>query len=1056
MSGQPVLQDDNTSLVDEAGDDPLNLGNSDSGAPNETGQLDWAGCISALQISLRLRFPTPYLYLKWAFQAEAAKDKTHPAPTSYAGLKKLFAGVRRSPYALVRALRRFYALNTNLGPGISVIVVMVIAGINMDFSAILYTYAGLSLFDPTAREPQDASLQPRWMNYRIPQLDHMYWVHFGLTTAVVVLSWLWPYLPWSREWCAWILAWVYGETVQMNEETIENNSKKTDDAAGSQVQDGATTTAMNPNVTKAMKRVEYSKIEDKPRLEGHTYNHGQMQNIIDALGTKLETLKEEMLRTFDLTEDINRRQKRWEKRPKTLQTMFNSDIPETIRNFQVLWRTIKVDVPSASLTNVSVNYVVVLTQVAELYFLLFDYAPKKTEEALRFLEIAAGHQIRAVEVWPDAEQVKLFEASDFYLDTILKSRFDVPIPLGKNGDLSAATIFAHLKFLKKRLPHSYWFLAQPTPMIVSLFTTATTLYRHAIIADHKIQDTAHDSAWVDKVPITRIVTWRSEVEGESGDIKTVGDIQDWVLKLYNDIEAEWFPGVHPEKPTAAKPKAVFLPKPNLAFMALRQFVEQERSSKEFKQPKQPEQPKEFKQPKQPKQPEQPKQIKQPKQPEQPEQPEQPKQPKPNWFPLAAAADTFRLVGSRLVKAGKLDEARPHLTNARDLFDDLKDAGPELYKQYEGNHADSLRLLARSDSGLAFEAPHFFVLFVARNRAGMPIMLKSTTKHLLNGACHLFKRMKGNEAGAWTGEYADSTRRYATLMAASEGDEHHTVDLCNISTQLFASIKAQVWAAEHYGALLLQNWIIQTLLDDDESTYWNNASADADILDKAIDDSWTVDIHTQWLALYLRIHLINHAKSPGTLPPFRFSSFVAKFHELPKEMAHPLKPLIRDTLRFAASTRKTNHIISRHASVKLSKEFVNAFSCGKANLAEHWSTERIFWLACMAHGLPLQPQLAASSASFDDATKLWNKFKQAGESAPTNLPRVWTINEAYIASDQSWITEVEKGLKEFGLRVKQHQQSRFTESNLGDHLQHRLDDLPPPGIRSFAGIYLKRA
>ncbi|CAD6927436.1 unnamed protein product, partial [Tilletia controversa] len=494
MSGQPVLQDDNTSLVDEAGDDPLNLGNSDSGAPNETGQLDWAGCISALQISLRLRFPTPYLYLKWAFQAEAAKDKTHPAPTFYAGLKKLFAGVRRSPYALVRALRRFYALNTNLGPGISVIVVMVIAGINMDFSAILYTYAGLSLFDPTAREPQDASLQPRWMNYRIPQLDHMYWVHFGLTTAVVVLSWLWPYLPWSREWCAWILAWVYGETVQMNEETIENNSKKTDDAAGSQVQDGATTTAMNPNVTKAMKRGEYSKIEDKPRLEGHTYNHGQMQNIIDALGTKLETLKEEMLRTFDLTEDINRRQKRWEKRPKTLQTMFNSDIPETIRNFQVLWRTIKVDVPSASLTNVSVNYVVVLTQVAELYFLLFDYAPKKTEEALRFLEIAAGHQIRAVEVWPDAEQVKLFEASDFYLDTILKSRFDVPIPLGKNGDLSAATIFAHLKFLKKRLPHSYWFLAQPTPMI----------------------DTVHDSAWVDKVPITRIVTWRSEVEGESG------------------------------------------------------------------------------------------------------------------------------------------------------------------------------------------------------------------------------------------------------------------------------------------------------------------------------------------------------------------------------------------------------------------------------------------------------------------------------------------------------------------------------------------------------------
>ncbi|KAE8180347.1 hypothetical protein CF336_g9319 [Tilletia laevis] len=302
----------------------------------------------------------------------------------------------------------------------------------------------------------------------------------------------------------------------MNEETIENNSKKTDDAAGSQVQDGATTTAMNPNVTKAMKRGEYSKIEDKPRLEGHTYNHGQMQNIIDALGTKLETLKEEMLRTFDLTEDINRRQKRWEKRPKTLQTMFNSDIPETIRNFQVLWRTIKVDVPSASLTNVSVNYVVVLTQVAELYFLLFDYAPKKTEEALRFLEIAAGHQIRAVEVWPDAEQVKLFEASDFYLDTILKSRFDVPIPLGKNGDLSAATIFAHLKFLKKRLPHSYWFLAQPTPMIVSLFTTATTLYRHAIIADHKIQDTVHDSAWVDKVPITRIVTWRSEVEGESG------------------------------------------------------------------------------------------------------------------------------------------------------------------------------------------------------------------------------------------------------------------------------------------------------------------------------------------------------------------------------------------------------------------------------------------------------------------------------------------------------------------------------------------------------------
>ncbi|CAD6930718.1 unnamed protein product [Tilletia controversa] len=445
-------------------------------------------------------------------------------------------------------------------------------------------------------------------------------------------------------------------------------------------------------------------------------------------------------------------------------------------------------------------------------------------------------------------------------------------------------------------------------------------------------------------------------------------------------------------------------------MALRQFVEQERSSK---------------QPKQPKQPEQPKQIKQPKQPEQPEQPEQPKQPKPNWFPLAAAADTFRLVGSRLVKAGKLDEARPHLTNARDLFDDLKDAGPELYKQYEGNHADSLRLLARSDSGLAFEAPHFFVLFVARNRAGMPIMLKSTTKHLLNGA-------------------------------SSEGDEHHTVDLCNISTQLFASIKAQAWAAEHYGALLLQNWIIQTLLDDDESTYWNNASADADILDKAIDDSWTVDIHTQWLALYLRIHLINHAKSPGTLPPFRFSSFVAKFHELPKEMAHPLKPLIRDTLRFAASTRKTNHIISRHASVKLSKEFLNAFSCGKANLAEHWSTERIFWLACMAHGLPLQPQLAASSASFDDATKLWNKFKQAGESAPPNLPRVWTINEAYIASDQSWITEVEKGLKEFGLRVKQHQQSRFTESNLGDHLQHRLDDLPPPGIRSFAGIHLKRA
>ncbi|KAE8209464.1 hypothetical protein CF327_g6553 [Tilletia walkeri] len=548
--------------------DANDLGNSSNTAGDAPDRDFMTNAIAAARVAARLRFPLLYLYLSWTFQREVATAKLQPTrkknssgsggssmPTPATTATPSSGSQSRFDWNIFwKRVSPFFYENPHILPGVIVSAALLTAGLSSGGSTFLYSVTGFTVFDraslDSSSDPaQEGSPLPTWTTVAIQKFEQTYWAHFAFTVLGVVLTCLWPVWPWSRTACAWILENVYGEEVQLiqAEDLPEPDPKKNEDEPTASAEGGATTTATERNLTGARNR----KAPLATTSSGRMHNYHRMESIIDTLTGKCDALKESIHGL-----GVPDSQEGWKSLCKDVDGQLR-DVHGAYSECYHLWQTL-CDAQDSQYTiapdlkELCYLYAAALDLVADSYFVLYDKAPIKRDDAMTFLNKAAEFQIHAIDqilrifarpgkMPEDFEfEVVLFQYSDHYLQYV-ERRLEVAFSLPQDDqELSLSTIFARLKRLRSSLPISYWFLTDATVLtsrIGGLVSAAALLYRHYILAG---------TEWpLDTIPITRLsnsmTTWKKRREDEDEDTRkarcnTVVAVQDWIIELFDEVQ----------------------------------------------------------------------------------------------------------------------------------------------------------------------------------------------------------------------------------------------------------------------------------------------------------------------------------------------------------------------------------------------------------------------------------------------------------------------------------------------------------------------------------------
>ncbi|KAE8226764.1 hypothetical protein CF326_g7654 [Tilletia indica] len=348
---------------------------------------------------------------------------------------------------------------------------------------------------------------------------------------------------------------------------------------------------------------------------------------------------------------------------------------------------------------------------------------------------------------------------------------------------------------------------------------------------------------------------------------------------------------------------------------------------------------------------------------------------PSWIPLHAAADTFRLVGKRLQEAGKFDEAKVELEQALNLFKMLR---AEQAAQFQGNHADTIRLLARSEGGLDFDATPAFDYFDIRDQ--LPWREEhSRRRHYekySDEAYKKFSQLESHQSEAWNGEHADAIRIRALSMTMMGDHPTSIVNMSENSIKLFEALKIEESRNEpewRYEAA--NSWLIQTALMlpmrgiKDEEIVGSIVA----ICKRAEYDSR----HTgrMGFALYLRITLGAAYDAPTRHS--KEEEIIRFFIAVPEDVAEEWRPVFRSVLD-RIYWRTMDHRKRRTAPARLHSHVFEQPEKSLDQLVEyHWGMEYLFTLARDGHLMFWKCDLNEATRLKKEAERLLEAFELHG-------------------------------------------------------------------------------
>ncbi|KAE8265893.1 hypothetical protein A4X09_0g6452 [Tilletia walkeri] len=361
---------------------------------------------------------------------------------------------------------------------------------------------------------------------------------------------------------------------------------------------------------------------------------------------------------------------------------------------------------------------------------------------------------------------------------------------------------------------------------------------------------------------------------------------------------------------------------------------------------------------------------------------------PSWIPLHAAADTFRLVGKRLQEAGKFDDAKVKLEQALKLFDMLR---VEQAAQFQGNHADTIRLLARSEGGLVrllarseggldFDGIPAFYHFDICGQLPWPEERSRRRRYekYSEEAYQEFSQLEFQQIGAWNGEHADAIRiRALSIMMKGRSRDRNIWDMSEIPKKMFDDLNIGIeesrnepeWRYEAANSLLIQASL---------SCWWGLAIVDSAIVDSAIAACKRADYDSRHpgqmaFALYLWIEV--YAASD---PPTRHSKeeeIIRFFIAVPEDAAKEWRPVFRKILN-GIYQRAANQWVDHQAPPRgLRSHLFEQPEKSLDQLVEHhWAMEYLFTLACDDHLMYRDRNIREATRLKKEAERLLEAFE----------------------------------------------------------------------------------